>query len=337
MQTLIVPVTAYGTFKKPKTDFKTYLEQSLKDPFTLNLKNKTLMEVIDEAVKVKSRRSPDYARATSSLRKHLRGIEEEYQVTLRPIQITDIFWDNFIAICLEKGLKPSTIETLANQLRSILNWAVKHGAEVSPTYGDVKVPQVHSQQIALTADEVSRVTYFDIDRFYRDRRADFRDSMKRVRDMFVLSVCLYQRHSDMLRISKSCFDRNIFSITQQKTGNRAIVNIDKYSVNPKAAYAILERYDYEAPYKADIGKYNKMLHILMRDIGFTELIRIDERYKGELVSKEIPKWQMISSHTARRTAITVGVQRGHNMHSLKKASGHSDLRIFDRYIRDETA
>jgi integrase len=44
---------------------------------------------------------------------------------------------------------------------------------------------------------------------------------------------------------------------------------------------------------------------------------------------------MISSHTARRTAITVNVRRGHNVHDLKRCSGHTDLRIFDNYVKDE--
>lgn len=329
----VVPIPARHT--RPRTDFKTYLEQSLRDPFSLNLKGRTLMDIIQEAIKAKSRRSPDYARSVSSLVKHLKSIEKEFGVKLKPVQITDIFWDNFVAICLDHGLKPSTIETLSNQLRSILNWAVKHGAEVSPTYGDVNIPKAYNQQIALTADEVSRIYYFDIERFYQGRRADFRDRMCRVRDMFVLSVCLFQRHSDMVRISKSCFDRNIFRITQQKTGGRAVVNIDKFSVNPKAAYEILERYDFEAPYKADISKYNKSLHTLMRDIGFTDVVRIDERVNGELTSREIPKWKMIASHTARRTATTIAVLRGHNMHSIRKCTGHQDLRTLDRYIRDE--
>ena len=333
MTTFVVPYPARPV--RPRTDFKTYLEQSLRDPFTLNLKGRTLQEVIDEAVKSKSRRSPKYGKGLSCLRNQLRAIEREYQTTLKPVQVTDVFWDYFIAICAEKGLKPSTVETLTFQLRSILNWAVKHGAEVSPTYGDVKVPQVRNQAIALTADEVSRIKYFDIDRFYEGRRQDYRECMKRVRDMFVLSVCLYQRHSDMVRISRACFDRNIFRITQQKTGGQAVVNIDKFSVDPKAAYEILERYDYEAPYKAEISNYNHRLHELMRGIGFTEPVRVDDRVNGELVSREVPKWKLIASHTARRTATTIAVSRGHNMHSVRKCTGHQDLRILDRYVRDE--
>ena len=73
----------------------------------------------------------------------------------------------------------------------------------------------------------------------------------------------------------------------------------------------------------------------MKDIGFTELVRTEERVKGELIVKEIPKYKLISSHTARRTAITIGVLRGYNMHDLKKCSGHTDLRIFDNYICDD--
>lgn len=51
--------------------------------------------------------------------------------------------------------------------------------------------------------------------------------------------------------------------------------------------------------------------------------------------ENVPKWKMITSHTARRTAITIGVLRGHNIHNLKQCSGHTDLRVFDHYVRDE--
>lgn len=293
------------------------------------------MEIVQEAIKVKSHRCPGYARSISSLVNRLKEIESDFEVVLKTTHVTDIFWDNFISICIDRGLMLSSIETICNQLRSILNWAVKHGAEVSPTYKDFRVPKATNRQIALTADEVSRIYYFDIDRFYPKRRSDYREKMLRVRDMFVLSVCLFQRHSDMIRISRSCFDRNIFRITQQKTGSRAVVNIDKYSTNPKAAYDILERYNYEAPYKGDIGNYNKALHELMRDIGFSDIIRVEERNRGEMESTDIPKWKLIASHTARRSAITIAVLKGHNLHSIRKCTGHSDLRTLDSYIRDE--
>ena len=322
--------TAHGN-----DDFRAYLEKSLRDPFTINLDGLSLMEVIAACKKAKSRLHANYGKSIGGLVHNLALLEKEYRVTLKPVQVTDVFWGYFVAFCQDRGLKCSTIETMCNQLRSILNWAVKYNATVSPTYGDFDVPGSASREIALTADEVSRITYFDVDLFYADRRKDFRDTMRRVRDMFVLSCNLFQRHSDMVRIGPSCFDRNVFRITQQKTGNVAVVNIDKYAIDAKTTYRILERYGYEAPYKGGIGNYNYHLHRLMKDVGLDEPVRVEERRDGRLVAENVPKWRMISSHTARRTAITVNVRRGHNVHDLKRCSGHTDLRIFDNYVRDE--
>lgn len=159
--------------------------------------------------------------------------------------------------------------------------------------------------------------------------------MERVRDMFVLSCNLYQRYSDMVRINKGCFDRNIFKITQQKTGGLAVVNIDRYAIDAKTTYRLLEKYDYEPPYTATIGNYNYKLHQLMKDIGFCDNVRYEERINGELIVYNKPKYELISSHTARRTAITINVLRGCNIHTIKRCSGHMNLKIFDEYVRDE--
>lgn len=316
-------------------DFLSYLEQSLRDPFILNLQDRTLLEVINAAIKAKSKLRPNYGASLGCLVHNLRRLEEQYHTTLYPVQVTDIFWGYFIPFCQQNGLKTSTIGTIAAQLHSLLNWAVKYNAKVSPTYGDYKIPNVRNQEIALSADEVSRIAYFDIDRFYTSRRKDFRDTMRRVRDMFILSCNLAQRHSDMVRIDRNCFERNIFTVTQQKTGSRAVVNIDLYSIDPKTTYRILEEYGYRAPYLADIGNYNAKLHQLMKDIGFTEIVRLEERVNGELVTEFIPKWKLIASHTARRTFATINVLRGVNIHAIKRCTGHQDLRVLEHYVRDE--
>lgn len=331
---LSVPATLWAEKQQP-ADFRSYLERSLRDPFTLDLNGCSLMEIIRAAKKAKSRMHPNYPASLSGLVYNLQILEQEYRVELQPVQITDVFWGYFIEFCQARGLKASTINTMCSQLRSILNWAVKYNATVSPTYCDFDVRRPRNQEIAMTADEVSRVAYFDVDMYYQGRRADYRDTMRKVRDMFVLSCNLYQRFSDMVRIEPSCFDRNLFRITQQKTGNLACVDLNRYTIDSKTTYRILEAYDYTAPWKGDIGNYNKYLHILMRDVGLDEPVRIEEKVQGKMVARNIPKWKLISSHTARRTAITVNVLRGHNIHALKRCSGHTDLRVFDNYIRDE--
>ena len=293
------------------------------------------MEVILAAKKAKSKLYPKYGKNISSLVFNINKLEEQYHITLMPVQVTDIFWGYFVSFCQQRELKASTITTMCWQLRSILNWASKYNATISPTYNDFTPPKTLNQEIALSADDVSRIAYFDIDLFYSDRRKDYRETMKKVRDMFVLSCNLAQRHSDMVRIDKSCFSRNIFTITQQKTGNRAIVNIDTDSIDAKTTYRILEKYNHKAPFAGCLRNYNNKLHELMRDIGFTEEIRLENRSGGKLITETVPKWKLIASHTARRTFATVNVMRGHNIHTIKRCTGHTDLRVLEKYVKDE--
>lgn len=316
-------------------DFRTYLENSLRNPFTLDLSGLSLMEVIRACIRAKSKRHPGYGKNASCLVYNLALLEEQYRLSLMPVQVTDVFWGYFSDFCQSHGLKQSTILTVCNQLRSVLSWAVKYNATVSPTYTDIGIRKPHSQEIALSADDVSRITYFDIDRFYAGRRRDFRDTLRRVRDMFVLSCNLAQRHSDMVRIGPECFERNVFRIVQQKTGSLAVVDIDKYAIEAGQTYRILEEYGYEAPYKGDISNYNSRLHRLMKDVGLDEPVRLEERVNGRLVTRTAPRWQLIASHTALRTFVTVNVMRGVNVHALKRCTGHTDLRVFDSYIRDD--
>ena len=48
-------------------DFKAYLEHSLRDPFTMNLKDCSLMEVIHAAIKSKSKLHPNYRESLGGL------------------------------------------------------------------------------------------------------------------------------------------------------------------------------------------------------------------------------------------------------------------------------
>ena len=318
----------------PTNDFRTYLEHSLKNPFVLNLKDCTLIEVIRACAKAKSKIRPKYPKTLSALVYNLKALQAEYGVTLYPVQVTDVFWGYFVSFMQDRGLRASSIANLCTRLRSVLNWAVKYNATVSPTYSDILIPSTHHQGVALNADEVSRITYFDVERFYRGRRRDFRDTMNNIRNLFVLSCNLGQRYSDCVRIEPTCFERNIFSIVQQKTGNRAVVNIDKLAIEPKTTYRILEQYGYNAPFKGTIGNYNFYLHQLMKDIGLTDMVREEEKIGGKIVTRVVPKYERISSHVGRRSFVSINVLRGRNIMDIRRATAHTDTRAFQGYVVD---
>lgn len=310
--------------------FANYLEQTKNQAFVLDLSDSSLLEVIDALIAMKSKMSPNYGKNFSSLINNLKLVEQQFNCTLKPHQITDLFWHHFVPFLLKKGLALSSIKTMCSQLRTALSWAGRHQAKISPTFDLIKLPTYCHQQIALTPDEVSHIYHFDISTI--DRRPQHLRKLESVRDMFVLSCNLGQRFSDMIRIDKSCFNRNIFSIVQQKTGNHAKVDIDRLSIDKTTTYKILEKYNYSSPLTTDISGYNKYVKELLCCIGFDETIKRETKVNGFIEVENTPKWRLIGSHSARRTFATVNVLRGFRMAEIMRATGHKCESSFEKYI-----
>ena len=323
---------SHAGFRYSYTDngFLAYLSQSQDQFFTLDLSNASVIEIIDELVKIKSKMSPNYGKNYRFLKNNLRILENDFKCTLKPYQITDIFWHHFIPFLIQRGLALSSIKTLCAQLRAALEWGARHRAPIAPTFDLVKIPSYCRQQIALTPDEVSHIYHFDISTI--KRRPQHLRKLEIVRDMFVLSCNLGQRFSDMVRLDKSCFDKNIFTILQQKTGTHARVDIDRMSIDSRTTYKILEKYNYQSPLTTDISCYDKYIKELLRYIGFNELVKRETKINGHIEVKYEPKWKLIGSHTARRTFATINVLRGFKTSEIRRATGHKSESSFEKYI-----
>ena len=319
-----------ANLSKTYAGFSSYLLQSKESTFALDLSKSSTVEIIQELIKMKSKISPNYGKSFSTLIYHLRGIESQFGCCLMPHQVTDIFWHNFIPYLLSKGLSLSSIKKACSQLRTALDWGARYGAKIAPTFDLVKIPPYCRQQVALTPDEVSHIYHFDISTI--KRRPQHLKKLEAVRDMFVLSCNLGQRFSDMIRIDKSCFDRNIFTILQQKTGTYARVDIERMSIDRNTTYTILEKYDYKSPLTTDISCYDKYLKELLQYIGFKELIKRETKLNGHIEVCYEEKWKLIGSHTSRRTFATNNILRGLKTSDIRRATGHRSESAFEKYI-----
>lgn len=152
--------------------------------------------------------------------------------------------------------------------------------------------------------------------------------------MFVLLCNLGQRFSDIRRISPENFERNQFRIIQQKTGNKAIVDIDRYAIIPKLTYSLLKKYGYRSPYTSSVSNYDRYLHSLLKEIGeeFNDTVITEVKVGGVVNRSENQKWELCTSHTGRRTFISYNVMRCPTEAEVRKCSGHKSAKTFERYI-----
>lgn len=328
-----------------KTDvsFGDYLNSSKNYMFALDLSSNTVIECIDKMCEIKSLSHPNIKKNYSMLVNKLKSIEQMFGCTIQPIMISSVFWNHFIPFLANQGLRYSTINHIKTNLLTVLTWSSKYGVKLNPSYNEVDVPKYSSSNISLTPEQIKRIYYF---KFRAVETYNFRNkkycrlrrnkiaTLEKVRDMFVLGCNLGQRYSDLVRISPEHFKNGAFSIVQQKTGNKCFVHIDNLSIDNKITWEILEKYNYTAPYKGNISNYNTYLHQLLYMIGgdFLEEIYTDNKINGVITRETKQRYQLISSHSARRTFATINTIRNIPRHKILRATGHTSEQAFVRYI-----
>lgn len=323
--------------------FGEYLNSSMTNMFTLDLSSCTLIECIDKMCEIKKRSHPKIRRNYQRLISKIEAIEKQFNCTIMPAMISSVFWNYFIPYLAAQGLKYSTIGFTKACLMSVLNWSSKYGVKLNPSYSEVDIPNYIPSKISLTPDEISHIYHFKIGKeetynFRLKRVVKLRrnkiETLERVRDMFVLGCNLGQRYSDLVRISPENFKNGQFSIVQQKTGNKCFVPINSLSIDARITFAILEKYNYRAPYIGDINSYNKYLHQLLHHIGedFLEDVYIDNKINGVIMRETKKRYQLISSHSARRSFATINTLRNIPRSKILRATGHSSEKAFARYI-----
>lgn len=283
-------------------------------------------------------------------------LKEEWPGPYLPIDICSEFWVSFekyyVNTPSSTGRKrhASSAETYANQIIASLAWSQTYGAQLDPTFRDKKFSHYSKKKVTPSQDQISLIYHYDLD--VKENRIKIRalakemgfnrfsfTTLKKVRDHFVLSCSIGQRISDSKRIDKLSFSNDIYEATQQKTGNKAKVDLKECSIDYDVVKEILEKYNYKAPaYGIDTGNFNNYLHLLCRAIGgsFNRVIVWEYKEGNEIKRESAFMWQLMSSHVARRTFITFQLET--NKQSLSKVmseSGHADTRNLHKYFAPE--
>lgn len=88
----------------------------------------------------------------------------------------------------QHNLKGSTCKKYVQAIICALRWGSRFNLTLSPTYDcyEKNVCKYESTKVVLSPDDVSWIAHFDIDTI--EKRSQWREVAKRVRDQFILSV-----------------------------------------------------------------------------------------------------------------------------------------------------
>lgn len=245
------------------------------------------------------------------------------------------------------GYSINTVGKCIKQLKAILNAAETEGYHHNAIYKNKKFKgtRVEVDNVYLTKEELQKL--MDL-KFEKPGTG-----MEIARDIFMVGCWTAQRVSDYNNISKDSIQtlvkRSIedvpnpdkpgetmevikkkeityISIRQQKTGAKVAIPCSTQLLE------ILKKYDFQMPHLED-QVINRYLKDLCKAAGIDDMVEIEETKGGTPKKVWKPKYDLVHTHTARRTGATLMYLSGMDVYDIMKITGHSSPVMLKKYIK----
>ena len=266
-----------------------------------------------------------------------------------PFTWTDVnksLTDRFVCFMEDSGYMVKSINKYLICFRAMVGYALEQG--------------MHDNTLALKAFNKKKVQESDKAKEIYLTEAELQalyemklDGLKEtVRDVFLVGCYTCQRFSDYSRLERENFTTTakgtrIVRIVQEKTGNSVVIPI----LNDNLLH-IAEKYDYEIPQVNDVV-LNRYIKQILKELSETvptlarlerTVLTMKERAKEERGEVSFmrdakgyvvkPRYDLVSSHTARRSGITNLYLTGlFDSFQMMSVSGHKDEKTFNEYIK----
>ncbi len=205
---------------------------------------------------------------------------------------------------------------IISKLKVVMNEGYKQKFHKNEEFRQFKRMSEVPETIALSRAELDAL--FEFDKFTQMER--------KARDLFVIGVYSVARWEDYSRITAENISNGMLNYEQLKTGKTVILPVSS------RLQEALERNGGVAP-KLSQQKFNEAIKRCCKKIGMTDKLHVSKSKGSERVSSSHERWELVSSHTARRTGATMLYLAGVPAKRIMLCTGHSTESNFLRYVR----
>ena len=228
----------------------------------------------------------------------------------------------------------------------LMNWALRNKftrqddiKRYKPKFKVIQKPVIF-----LTREELLRiydykvppngaiVNLYDEDGLPYQKVIEESGGIEKARDLFCFCAFTSLRFSDMYKLRRSDIDDNFIHVVTQKTRDDIPINLNSYS------RAILDKYK-DFRFKDDKALpvvTNQQMNAALKDLcelcGINQPIRKCKYVNGNRIEEVFPKWQLVSTHAARKTFICYSLSIGIPPVVVMQWTGHSDYQSMKPYI-----
>lgn len=282
-------------------------------------------EVYDTFLKYKTNNHTDLGSSTSTIKRYKtnKNLLLEYQnfskSKLNFNFINESFYNSFIEFCVnEKRHSANTLRRNVGLLKTFLYWAYENKFTYKTDFQKfIKPKSQPTNEIALTLAQVKEVFDFEL----QNKR------LEKVRDLFVFGCATGLRISNFSKVQKKDIENGHIRVIDKKNNDKSLsIPLNEFSLQ------ILEKYNYKLPVITN-QKFNLYIKEVFKLIGFDYEVKKTSRIGKEIIENIVPFYDRISSHTARRSFITIMKNNKIPDKIIMSFTGHKSLEVFNKYYK----
>jgi integrase len=303
-------------------NLKEALENEISD-YLLKPKKTTLFEFIEDYIEESMvKKSVGTVKVYNTTFKYLKDYSERRK-KLDFENITLEFYSNYIShLSLEYNLASNTIGKHIKTIKSFMNEATDRGLNNNLDFRKRKFKTIREEAdtVYLNIDELKRIEKLDLSASPR---------LDKVRDLFLIGCYTGLRFSDFIEIKPENITSNnsLIEVRTRKTSQRITIPLHK------TVRTILMKYKNELPKAYTNQTMNDYLKEVVSLAGIKEQIETSITKGGKIERTVLPKYKLISTHTARRSFATNLYLAEVPTISIMKITGHKTEQSFLKYIR----
>lgn len=231
------------------------------------------------------------------------------------------FYHSFLDYCrTDLELATNTIGNHIKNIKAWMNVATEEGLNTNLTF--------RNKGFKMIREKVETI-YLNLEELELIRKLDLKGShLDRVRDIFLVGCFTGVRIGDYHKINFTNMinDNSLLKISTEKTGEEVIIPVHPF------VYQALTKYNGSIPMLSH-QKFNKYIKEVVRLAGINEEINITQTKGNKVINYTSPKYELVSSHCARRSFATNAFKSGVPSLSIMQITGHTTEKNFLKYIR----
>jgi integrase len=251
---------------------------------------------------------------------------KEYSSKHKPVEFENItleFYNHYTAfLSKEHSLSANTVGKHIKTIKSFMNEATERGLNENLEFRKKKFKTIREEAdtVYLSVKELKQFEKLNLSATPR---------LDKVRDLFLIGCYTGLRFSDFTQIQPENInsDNTMLFIRTLKTSERVAIPLHK------TVRDILKKHKNKLPKSYTNQVMNNYLKEIASLANIKELVETTITRGGKVEKSVLPKFKLISTHTARRSFATNLYIADIPTISIMKITGHKTERSFMQYIR----